>query len=30
MIRRAQHDEAGADELLRRAREFGQVQKTVS
>jgi hypothetical protein len=27
MIRRAHHDEAGADALLRRAREFGQVQK---
>jgi tetratricopeptide (TPR) repeat protein len=30
MIRRAQNDEAGANELLRRAREFRQTQKAVS
>jgi Flp pilus assembly protein TadD len=30
MIRRAQNDEAGANVLLRRAREFGQAQKAVS
>jgi len=28
-IRRAQNDEAGANELLRRAREFGQTQKAI-
>ena len=30
LIRRAQNDEAGANELLRRAREFGQAQKVAS
>jgi len=29
VIRRAQNDEAGANALLRRAREFGHTQKAV-